>query len=247
MSWTPEIEKELEYISECAQGYVRMYKSDIRYYSKCQSMYTSLNISAGVLSGSLLTLSLAVGLDKSQAMIISSAFLSFVTSFAQGMVQKLDYSTTISNLKRQTAKYSALYNNISRQLTLPRELREKAKDYHYWITKSYDDLSETALDIREETITEYRKVCKDEGLSFPDERKKISIHIDSGQDGDNGDLPKEDRAGRPREDPKPKEDHKPKEDSGVTRRSSTPAEAVLTLTDSRMRYELARLSAHETE
>ena len=73
--WTEELEAQLRYLGECAQGYVQMYKMDILRYSSQQQKWTNGNISAGVLGGALLTLALGLGLDQSQIMVIISAFI----------------------------------------------------------------------------------------------------------------------------------------------------------------------------
>lgn len=179
--WTEELEKQLQYIGESAQGYVRMYKMDILYYSAQQQRWSVCAISSSILSGSLLTLSLGLGLNHNQIMVIISALLAFGTSLSQNHIHRFDYATIIADLKRQASKYSGLQNNIKRQLSLPVNMREKAKDYHYWITNNYDQLGETALNIRSDTIEKYRRICQNEGISFPDENNnnsKVVIHIE---------------------------------------------------------------------
>jgi hypothetical protein len=181
--WTDELETQLKYLGECAQGYVRMYKMDILKYSSHQQRWTSGSISAGVISSALLTLSLALGIEHNQVMIIISTLLSFGSSVCHGYLYQVDYASIIADLKRQTAKYSGLQNNIKRQLSLSRDKREKAEDYHYWITNNYDQLSETSLNIHPDTIESYRKICKDSNLPFPDENAddaKIVVHVETG-------------------------------------------------------------------
>jgi hypothetical protein len=181
--WTDELETQLKYLGECAQGYVRMYKMDILKYSAYQQRWTSGSISAGVISSALLTLSLALGIEHNQVMIIISTLLSFGSSVCHGYLYQVDYASIIADLKRQTAKYSGLQNNIKRQLSLSRDKREKAEDYHYWITNNYDQLSETSLNIHPDTIELYRKICKDSNLPFPDENAddaKIVVHVETG-------------------------------------------------------------------
>lgn len=180
--WTEELEKQLKYLGECAQGYSRMYKMDILRYSSRQQKWTTGSIGAGVLGGALLTLSLSLGLSQSQVMVIISALLSFGASVCQGFLYQIDYATILADLKRQAAKYSGLQNNIKRQLSLPRHKREKAENYHYWITTSYDQLGETSLNIHPDTVEMYRKICKESNLPFPDESAddaKIVVHVDS--------------------------------------------------------------------
>lgn len=226
--WTSEIQDQLKYIGECAHGYTRMYKMDIEKYSSFQQKWTNGNISAGILGGSLLTLSLGLGLENSQAMVIVSAFISFATSFFQGYLHRVDYATIIADLKRQAAKYSNLQNNIKRQLSLPQHLREKAKDYHYWITSSYDQLGELSMNISSSTIEKYRKICEKEKIAFPDEGDiKVVVHVDSPQP----------EVSAPRAEvsasvPKPVPSTPPLVDIG------------LQYTDQHMKYELARLAGH---
>jgi hypothetical protein len=179
--WTEEIEKQLKYLGECAQGYVRMYKMDILRYSNLQQRWTQGGISAGILGAALLTMALSLGVENSQIMIIVSTFLSFGTSVCQGYLYQVDYATILADLKRQASKYSGLQNNIKRQLSMPRNKREKAEDYHYWITNNYDQLGETSLNIHPDTVEKYRNICEKDNLPFPDENAadaRIVIHKD---------------------------------------------------------------------
>jgi len=179
--WTEELEKQVKYLGECAQGYSQMYKMDILRYSRIQQRLTTVSITAGILGGSLLTLALSLGIDKSQFIILISTLLSFGTSASQGYLYQMDYAKIIADLRRQASKYSALQNNIKRQLSLPRDKREKADDYHYWITNNYDQLGETSLSIHPDTIDMYRKICIKDSIPFPDENgddSKIIIHIE---------------------------------------------------------------------
>lgn len=270
--WTDELEKQLKYLGECAQGYVRMYKMDILRYSKLQQRWTSGNISAGVIGGALLTLALSLGLDQSQAMIIISAFLSFGSSVCQGYLYQVDYASILADLKRQAAKYSGLQNNIKRQLSMPRRKREKAEDYHYWITNNYDQLGETSLNIHPDTVDAYRKICEKDGLPFPDENAadaRIVIHIDPANGGGNeSTIPRVEAHKEVREDRGERKDNGPQSPRGHVRENTNVSDvlapedkSVLTkggtlrgqvniqealgYTDQHMRYELARLAGHD--
>lgn len=234
--WTDELEKQLQYIGECSQGYTQMYKMDILRYSTFQQRLTSLIISSGIISGALLTLSLALGIDKSQAMVIISTFLSFGTSVGQGYLYQIDYASIISELKRQAAKYSGLQNNIKRQLSMPRNKREKAKDYHYWITNSYDQLGETSLHIHPETIILYRELCQKEKLPFPDEfssNSRIVIHTEDTQC-----IPRDDTSNETRDEAKR---------GDTVENGSLRIQEALKYTDQHMHYELTRLAGHSEE
>lgn len=261
--WTDELEKQLKYLGECAQGYVRMYKMDILRYSKLQQRWTSGNISAGVIGGALLTLALSLGIDQSQAMIIISAFLSFGSSVCQGYLYQVDYASTLADLKRQAAKYSGLQNNIKRQLSIPRRKREKAEDYHRWITNNYDQLAETSLNIHPDTVDEYRKICEKDGLPFPDENAadaRIVIHIDPVNGGSNEstiphvEVHKEDNISQsPRKHVRENTDvgdvladeDKSVLTKGGTLRGQVNIQEALGYTDQHMRYELTRLAGHD--
>lgn len=260
--WTEELEAQLRYLGECAQGYVQMYKMDILRYSSQQQKWTNGNISAGVLGGALLTLALGLGLDQSQIMVIISAFISFGTSMCQGYLYHIDYGSILSDLRRQASKYSGLQNNIKRQLSLPRDLREKAKDYHYWITNNYDQLGETALNIHPSTIEAYRKICETSGLPFPDENArdaKIVVHIDQQRPSVEGPPISGPASGPPKAPSGPPKHERtatsvgevlaPEDraalSSGGTLRGQVAVQAALKYTDQHMRYELGRLAGHD--
>jgi hypothetical protein len=251
--WTDELETQLKYLGECAQGYVRMYKMDILKYSAHQQRWTSGSISAGVISGALLTLSLALGIEHNQVMIIISTLLSFGSSVCHGYLYQIDYASIIADLKRQTAKYSGLQNNIKRQLSLSRDKREKAEDYHYWITNNYDQLSETSLNIHPDTIELYRKICKDSNLPFPDENAddaKIVVHVEKGCDTDRNDTGRNDTGRNTRrtkttglQDVISQED-KSTLVKGDSLRGQVNIQEALRYTDQHMQYELNRLAGH---
>lgn len=179
MDWTDELEKSLRYIGDCSRGYVWMYKRDMQRYTQIYTIINNVSICAGVISGALGALSLGLGVEQHQGMIVTSVILTFITSITQGYISNAGYETSITNLKRQAAKYSGLINNIRRQLGLPRQKRERAGDYQRWIAKSFEDLSEASLDISDTVMEEYRKIAKEANLPFPDDTgidSNIIIH-----------------------------------------------------------------------
>jgi hypothetical protein len=177
MEWTSELEQQIQYIGNCARGYIWMLTRDVQTSEKEFQRIKYVSISLGVLSGSLATLSLAIGVDNTQFMILLSAILSFCTSMCQGYLNNIGYESDIGELKRQISKYSGLLNNIKRQLGISRENRESAQDYHRWISESYAQLSE--FSINEETFNAYRIESEKLNLPIPIELNKdsnITIH-----------------------------------------------------------------------
>ena len=64
---------------------------------------------------------------------------------------------TAEKHKIASSKFSNIYNNIERQLSLMPENRQIAPDYHRWISQVYDTLYGSAPDIDPPIIDEYIK------------------------------------------------------------------------------------------
>lgn len=249
MDWTDELEKSLRYIGDCSRGYVWMYKRDMQRYTQIYTIINNVSICAGVTSGALGALSLGLGVEQHQGMIVTSVILTFITSITQGYISNAGYETSITNLKRQAAKYSGLINNIRRQLGLPRQKRERAGDYQRWIAKSFEDLSEASLDISDTVMEEYRKIAKEANLPFPDDTgidSNIIIHAAQGvhEVRVSTELPFEEK--RIDITPKPLEiTPKPFEEKGekrIAEKGQNILQEALKYSDAQMQYELARLN-----
>jgi len=175
--WSEELEAQIKYIGECSAGFLWMYKRDTERYTRLYTNISKLSILTGLISGILQLTSITSKILNE--IIIFTTILTLGTSTAQTYLHNMEYETTIADLKRLSSKYSGLLNNIKRQLSLPPDKRERAIDYHRWITQNYDDLRQTILNIHPDTITEYKQHCKDKGIQYPDEDTKIEVYVDA--------------------------------------------------------------------
>jgi len=173
--WTKELEEQVLYIGNCSQGYIWMFNREIQKLSNLSWYLSNLSISLGVISGGLSGISLVTN-DNTLLIAFSTGF-SFTAAITQGLLKKFNFETKIAEYKRHISKHSGLLNNIKRQLGLPQNKREKAEDYCRWISKNYDDLIENNLIIRENIIKEYKDICKEKNILFPDDTKEIKIFV----------------------------------------------------------------------
>lgn len=243
MEWTDQLEHQLQYLGNCARGYIWMYRRDVQRFSQINRWLKGIAVTLSVLAGSFGVLAASLRIDQTAIFAGISAVLAFGTSFCQGYLSNSSYDDLISDLKRQISKYSGLVNNIKRQLGLPRKERERALDYHRWISKNYDELTETTLEPTESAIQEYKAVSAASGLPFPDDTGKdgnISIYLKQGENEEEKDghslieaISPQDLAvvGKP----------------GGTLRGQTNLQEALKYTDQHMKYELARLERHSQD
>lgn len=172
--WTDELELQMKYLGDCCRGYVWMFKRDIQKFARIAFWLRTTGITLGVLGGCIGVMAATLKADASDIMIGITSVFSFGTAFCQGFLTQNDYDEKISSLKRQISRYSGMANNIRRQLGLPRQERERAIDYHRWITASYDEMTQTCADATPATVEEYKAMCAITNLPFPDDTDKES-------------------------------------------------------------------------
>jgi len=91
--------------------------------------------------------------------IIYIRIFNILLAFSAGLlvfyIKNKKFPETAERHKIASSKFSNIYNNISRQLSLDISLREAAVAYHRWITAQYENLYGTAPDIDPPIIEEY--------------------------------------------------------------------------------------------
>lgn len=178
-SWTSELETQIKNLGNYCRGYIWMHRRDIEKLLRSYNLLNRGSIGVSALSGAAGAASLGTT-DNTQFVIISM-LLAFLSSIGQGVLSRSGYAERIADLQRQIIKYSGILNNIRRQLALPRDKRERAGDYHRWITHSYDSLGESALPITDATQNEYRVICTETKIPYPDDahlEAEIIVHVD---------------------------------------------------------------------
>jgi len=229
--WTSEIEKQIQYIGNCARGYAWMYRRDSQDTSNLYNRLNGLSMMLGAISGVLSIVNVSISQSdgsSSSPLNIMSGIFSFGTLFLQGYITSSKFESTSSDLKRQASKYTGIVDNIRRQLSVPRLQREKADDYHRWITKNYEDLNESELDVSDETIEAYRLIAKESGLPFPGDADNTSSNIDI----------YDEKEEKPRSGTLDPEISRP--EVNIAAETIKDAHEGLKYTDANMRYELSR-------
>lgn len=267
--WTDQLEKQLQYLGNCCRGYIWMYKRDIQKFSKVSFWVKTGGIILGVLGGCLGVLAGTLHIEQTDIMIGLTAVFSFGASFCQGFLSQSKYDEKISDLKRQISVYSGLANNIRRQLGQSRHHRERAEDYHRWITEKYGELGQTCIDATSESIEQYKALCGVTGLPFPDDPDKES-NIDIYKDSEEKDIDKksslinqEDKGNQKRKaktsrdlteaissddhtilDIKSNKDGNDGNEGTKTLKGKINLQGAFQFTDTQMQYELDRLQYH---
>jgi len=182
-NWTPQAEAEVKYIGDCARGYLWMYKQDTRYYTKVYQYFSNTIIFMSVVGPAIAILGVGFGGNFEKVLVIIGIVTGFFVGISESILRKCEFESKIGDLKRQSARFSGLVNNIRRQLSTIPEQRENASSYQTWIAKNYDDLVELSMDITEGTQKDYETVAKENSLPFPDAISELSsIKIFTGKE-----------------------------------------------------------------
>ena len=167
MNWDKEKENIVKNISNVSKGYLWMTRYDTRSYLQIHNWGTNIVILGTEIAAVLSSIGLFVNLD---GFIITSQILSFMIGLLAGVMKYNQYETKISELKRLSAKFASLINNIQRQLTTSTDKRENYEHYIVWITKNFQELIEMIPDyLSSKAQDKYEILAREKGLPVPND------------------------------------------------------------------------------
>ncbi len=166
--WTSDLEGSLATLHDYCAGYTWMYSRDVQVYTRRSYYLDGAVFILSSLTSLLNTIKTVFSVDSQvfEAINIVISWLA-LTCFTASYLK--DYSTLIKELNNHKAEYTELAGNIDRQLQLPKEDREKAEDFHRWVSSYYQLLGRYAIEILPKTIEDYRVQAKKDSMPFPDE------------------------------------------------------------------------------
>jgi hypothetical protein len=166
MLWSLNAELQVKtYLKRCI-GYRWIYSSISNRYQSIDWKLSLVNIIIGpVITVMMTTLT---DVDAIYAKVIVST-LGIVSGILAGVNKYLECPNTIFLAKSYLSRYSALANNIERQLLLPPEHREDPANYLSWLASKYDDLVSYEPSIDTDLVNEFIKAHSDyKQTEYPD-------------------------------------------------------------------------------
>jgi hypothetical protein len=151
VGWTKKIMGKLKGLKQKSWDYTWIHRENSGYLN---DVYDWLSVGCFVLS----FLNGGILLFRTNFIYIQvfTIVLSFGTGLLQFFIKFKNYPELIEKHKMASSRFSAIYNNIERQLSLPVNMRQNPLHFHTWISQQFDTLFATAPDIDGPVIDKYR-------------------------------------------------------------------------------------------
>jgi hypothetical protein len=173
--WGTQSEKVVNNIMNTSIGYKHMFHMASDYYSNLNFYLIVLIyiINSIITMWAVFNIVIPYKYYNIIILLLSILELLFITINDQG-----EYNKKESDYKLISSKYSALANNITRQMLLSRGERENMSDYITWICKTYDQLYEMTPVLPERLIKKYKKYAEQTQLPIPEKNiNECILHI----------------------------------------------------------------------
>jgi hypothetical protein len=149
-TWTRQMIKKLKQIREMAWSYTWIHRENSTYLTDMYEWISVISYSLSFFNGIILIF---------PSNVVYIRILNILLSFGAGIlvfyIKNKEFPQTAERHKIASSKFSNIYNNISRQLSLDVTYRDEAINYHRWITLQYENLYGTAPDIDPPIIEDY--------------------------------------------------------------------------------------------
>jgi len=136
--WNPKFEENTRLLGSKSGVYRMMHDEASGYYSKINTIISIITIIlvTGTGTGSFSL----VNVEETAQVKILIGFVLYVTALLSGIKDFLNLTQISEKHKLYSIRFSALYNNIQRQLSLYPEERQNGKDYISWVNSEFDNL-----------------------------------------------------------------------------------------------------------
>lgn len=174
VKWNRDIEKVIKDISNKAENY-HFIHSQISLSYTCQ--YTTMMFLLMILSpvsGTLTLLSFII-VEQVLYLTLLSAIFSFISGIVVSIIKFAKYDEISNAHKIASSRYFSLYNNIIRELSLPKPNRAEANSYLRWVMNSFDELYQASplIPIKMEKESNLKEVKED--INCGEEAKQLHI------------------------------------------------------------------------
>lgn len=192
-NWNESIKIRLKAIGEKSMSYRWLHYQESLYYENCDkkiNLIIGILVSVlGILSGSSIITNNED--EKIMKLIMNIVELCFTVTLGILFVLKEqgDYKNKNINHQQLSYKFMNIYHDIIEQLSFLPEDRENGTTYLIKISKSYNNLMEVPLNIRQSVIDEFLKTTANNGLQKPvitGTFDTIKINRDADLDSSNG-------------------------------------------------------------
>ena len=177
--WNREITKKIINIKEKSWSYTWIHRQNSGYLADIYEWISILSYSLSFFNGIILIFPTNIVYIR-----VFNILLSFSSGLLIFYIKNKSFPETAEKHKIASSKFSNIYNDIDRQLTLQPESREIATHYHKWISRQFNMLYSSSPDIDPPIIKEYirkfarrRKINPIEAAEFDKESTNSSVSI----------------------------------------------------------------------
>lgn len=161
--WSENIEEILiQQQNKCA-AYKWLHEADCNILSKRNKFLSITTIMIVSFSATVSTITADIGNKESKLImyiqIIYPIFL-YLSAIISSLQQFLNYEKEAEKHRTSSIRYTALYNNIKRMLTLEPEQRQHVYNYFTWVNKEYDNIFTSSPSILSSTVNIFEKKFK---------------------------------------------------------------------------------------
>jgi len=149
--WTKKIMTRLKELKQKSWDYTWIHRENSSYLN---DVYDWLSVGSFV--GSFFNGAILIFRTNLIYIQVFTIILSFATGLLQFFIKFKNYPELIEKHKMASSRFSAIHNNIERQLSLPVKMRQNPLHFHQWISQQFETLFHTAPDIDSPIIDKYR-------------------------------------------------------------------------------------------
>jgi len=157
--WNSKIEKVVKLIEKQCRLYKKMHNELSISNTEKYSWFMISAIAFTPMSGVILSIGTILGKDLQDMYVynITSTILSFLSGILITVIKFNKYDEISYSHKTSASRYISLEENIKRQLLLYEKDRINATEYLNWLSKTFDELFDSAPNFDSTTLRKYEK------------------------------------------------------------------------------------------
>lgn len=174
--WNSKIEKILiEQKNKCG-AYKWMHELECDHLSKINKTMNITNIAIVSISATASIITNDLEFKGHFAINIIYPIMLYITTVISSLQHFLNYEKLSEKHRTASIRYTALYNNIKRVLSLDENQRQEANTYFEWVNKEYDNIFSSSPDISQTTILKFENTFKT-NISFVLSDVEADAHV----------------------------------------------------------------------
>ena len=138
--WNNKIENVVRGIGENCKNYMKMHMTQARRSNTIYNRLTIAGIVFGPLGGIFTVINEVSGIESTSVLSIVEIILGFLSGVIVAIIKFGKYDEVSNSNQTTAARYTSLYGNVQRQLSLNKDDRMHALKYLDWLQTKYDEL-----------------------------------------------------------------------------------------------------------